>query len=133
MNLRGDLWKEGVIYESGAYLEKKGVIYHNIPSFRNVPNIANQGLIHRRWNDRFHSISFHFNPFHSISFHSIPFHSITFPNPFQFHTFELRQDSRAHESFEFLRYIQYSVFSIQYSIFIPIVLLPFPDIYLISL
>jgi hypothetical protein len=93
-------------------------------------NIANQGLIHRRWNDRLHSIPFHF----------IPFHSITFSNPFQFHTCKRRQNRRAHESFEFLGYIQYSifsiqysVFSIQYSVFISIVLLRFPDIYLICL
>jgi hypothetical protein len=47
----------------------------------------------------------------------IPFHSITFPNHFQFHTFERRQNRRAQESFEFLGYLQYSVSNIQYSVF----------------
>jgi hypothetical protein len=36
MNLRGDLWKGGVIHESGAYLSKKAVIYRVCPLFLNV-------------------------------------------------------------------------------------------------
>jgi hypothetical protein len=51
----------------------------------------------------------------STSFHSISLHSITFPKPFQFLNFQLGKSRMAHESFGFLRYIQYSVFSIQFN------------------
>jgi hypothetical protein len=59
-------------------------------------NIVNQGLIHRRWNDRLHSVSFHY-----------------FSKSFLISSFWAQTEQKSPWKFWILRI--YSVFSIQYS------------------